>query len=129
MIVDIVASIAVVAGSLLAALGSVGLLLFPDVLTRMHAATKAATVGVIATVGAVLLAIAALAALVRAVRGPSVADRMVAIDTLLFIGVGGLGVYIVRTGDTTYVSLLVMAVLTAFVSTVVVARYIETRTE
>lgn len=80
-------------------------------------------------VAAALLAIAGLAAVIRAARGPSVADRMVAIDTLLFIGVGGLGVYIVRTGDTTYVSLLVLAVLTAFVSTVVVARYVEARSE
>lgn len=85
---------------------------------------------VVATNGAaVLLAVAALATVVRAVRGPSVADRMVAIDTLLFIAVGGLGTYIVRSGDTTYVSLLVITVLTAFVSTVVVARYIEAESD
>lgn len=76
-----------------------------------------------------LLAIAALASVVRVVRGPSVADRMVALDTLLFIGVGGLGVYIVATGDTTYIAVLVIAVLTAFISTVIVARYIEAETD
>lgn len=81
------------------------------------------------TIAAVLLATAAVASVVRVVRGPSVADRMVALDTLLFTGVGGLGVYIVRTGDTTYVPVLVVAVLTAFISTVVVARYIEAETE
>lgn len=80
------------------------------------------------TISAVLLGLAALAALVRVVRGPSVADRMVALDTLLFIGVGGLGLYIVSTGDTTYIGVLVAAVLTAFLSTVVVARYIEAET-
>jgi multisubunit Na+/H+ antiporter MnhF subunit len=53
---------------------------------------------------------------------------MVALDTLLFIGVGALGVYIARTGDTTYIPVLVVAVVTAFVSTVVVARYIEAET-
>lgn len=52
MIVDVLAAFAVVAGSLLAALGAFGLLRFPDVFTRMHAATKAATVGVIATTAA-----------------------------------------------------------------------------
>ena len=77
--------------------------------------------------GALLLA-AAMVTLVRIVRGPSVADRMVALDTLLFIGVGAVGVYVVRTGDTTYVSVLVVAVLTAFLSTVIVARYIEEET-
>ena len=75
-----------------------------------------------------LLAAAAAMTLVRAVRGPSVADRILALDMLLFIAVGGLAVYVVRTGDTTYVPILVVAVLTAFVSTVVVARYIEEET-
>jgi len=80
-------------------------------------------------IAGVLLAIAALASVVRVVLGPSVADRMVALDTLLFIGVGGLGVYIVSTGDTTYIAVLVVAVLTAFISTVIVARYIEAETD
>lgn len=80
------------------------------------------------TIAAAVLIAAALAATVRIIRGPSVADRMVALDTLLFIGVGGLGLMIIRTGDTTLLPLLVVAVLTAFLSTVVVARYIEEET-
>jgi len=52
MIVDALAAVAVVGGALLAALGGIGLLRFPDVFTRMHAATKAATVGVISTTAA-----------------------------------------------------------------------------
>lgn len=82
---------------------------------------------VIAIAGGMLLVAAALS-VARMVQGPSVADRMVALDTLLFIGVGGLGLYVVDTGDTTYVPVLVVAVLTAFVSTVIVARYIEAET-
>ena len=77
----------------------------------------------------VFLAIAALFALIRVVRGPSVADRMVALDTLLFIGVGALGIYIVSTGSTVFIPIAVVAVLTAFISTVVVARYIEAETD
>ncbi len=80
------------------------------------------------TIAGVLLALAAVGAIARVVLGPSVADRMVALDSLLFIGVGGLGVYIVATGDTAYVAVLVVAVLIAFISTVVVARYIEAET-
>ena len=83
----------------------------------------------VATVSGALLAFAALAALIRVVRGPSVADRMVALDTLLFVGAGALGVYIIATGDTTYLAVLVVAVLTAFISTVIVARYIEEETK
>ena len=81
------------------------------------------------TITAVLLAIAAVIAVIRVVRGPSVADRMVALDTLVFIGVGALSTYIVATGDTTYVAVLVVAVLIAFIGTVVVARYVEAETD
>lgn len=80
------------------------------------------------TIAGVFLALAALGATIRVVLGPTVADRMVALDTLLFIGVGALGVYTARTGDTTYIPVLVVAVVTAFVSTIVVARYIEAET-
>jgi len=82
----------------------------------------------VTTIAGVLLVIAATASVIRIVLGPSVADRVVALDTLLFIGVGALGVYVVRTGDTTYVPVLVVAVLVAFIGTVVVARYIEAET-
>ena len=49
MIVDIFTGVVMVGGSILIALGSIGLVRFPDVFTRMHSATKAATVGVIGT--------------------------------------------------------------------------------
>ena len=47
MIMDVIAIIAMVGGAALMAVGSFGLVRFPDVFTRMHSATKAATVGVI----------------------------------------------------------------------------------
>jgi multicomponent Na+:H+ antiporter subunit F len=84
---------------------------------------------IVTTIAGGLLTIGALAALIRLILGPSVADRMVAADTLLFIGVGGLGAYIVRSGDTTYVPILVVVVLIAFLGTLVVARYIEAETD
>jgi multicomponent Na+:H+ antiporter subunit F len=83
---------------------------------------------VAAIISGFFLVFAVLASVVRIVRGPSVADRMVALDTALFAGVGGLGLYIVATGDTTYLPVLVVAVLTAFISTIIVARYIEEET-
>jgi multicomponent Na+:H+ antiporter subunit G len=52
---EAVAAVLVVGGAALAALGSIGVLRFPDVLTRMHASTKAAGVGLIATTAAALL--------------------------------------------------------------------------
>lgn len=82
----------------------------------------------VTNISGALLVLSAAITMVRLVRGPSVADRMVALDTMLFLAVGGLGIYVVRTRDTTYLPVLVIAVLTAFLSTVVVARYIEAET-
>ena len=50
---------------------------------------------------------------------------MVALDTLLFIGAAALGTYIVRTGETAFVPVIVVVALVAFVGTLVVARAIE----
>jgi monovalent cation/proton antiporter MnhG/PhaG subunit len=60
MIVDIVGGSLVLVGAALMALGAIGLLRFPDVFTRMHAATKAATVGVIATTTAAAIEVGAI---------------------------------------------------------------------
>lgn len=60
IVVDIVAGTLMVGGTLLMAFGSFGLLRFPDVLTRMHAATKAATVGVVATTAAAAVTVDAV---------------------------------------------------------------------
>lgn len=47
--IDVLAGGAVMVGSTLALLAGFGLLRFPDVLTRLHASSKAASIGVIAT--------------------------------------------------------------------------------
>jgi monovalent cation/proton antiporter MnhG/PhaG subunit len=60
MIIDIIGGSLVVAGSALMALGAFGLIRFPDVFTRMHAATKVATVGVVATTTAASIEAGAL---------------------------------------------------------------------
>ena len=50
--IDAFAAVLLVGGAAIAAVGGLGLVRFPDVFTRMHAATKAATVGVIAMTAA-----------------------------------------------------------------------------
>ena len=44
---EVVASVLLVAGAALVAVAGLGLLRFPDVLSRMHAATKPATLGLV----------------------------------------------------------------------------------
>ena len=55
MIVDVVSGALLIAGCALAVVAGIGLLRFPDVFSRMHAATKPATLGLLlAAVGAAL---------------------------------------------------------------------------
>ena len=60
-------------------------------------------------------------------RGPTVVDRVIAVDGLIVVGVAALAVQAVRTGLGSFVPVAVVASLVGFVSTAVVARYIEGR--
>lgn len=73
------------------------------------------------------LAVAAVIALFRAVRGPSLADRIIAVDLILLLLAGGIAVQAVRTGTTLFVPVLIVVALVAFVGTIVVARFVEWR--
>jgi multicomponent Na+:H+ antiporter subunit F len=73
------------------------------------------------------LGISALLCLARIVRGDSLADRIVALDTLLIVIVIGIAVNTARTGTGTFLDVLLVAALIAFIGTVTVARHIERR--
>jgi multicomponent Na+:H+ antiporter subunit F len=73
------------------------------------------------------LAVAAAACLYRLVVGPSVPDRVVALDTLLYIVVIGIAVAAATAGDGSFLGVLVAAALLAFVGTTTVARFVEPR--
>ena len=73
------------------------------------------------------LSLAAGLDLVRLVRGPSVPDRIVALDALVQVAVAGISVAAAVTRDGTYLALLVAVALLGFVGTVTVARFVERR--
>ena len=73
------------------------------------------------------LVVAAVLCLVRLLRGDSVADRVVALDALIVVTVSGIAVHSARTGDGTFLDVLVVASLIGFTATVTVARFIEQR--
>jgi multicomponent Na+:H+ antiporter subunit F len=74
-----------------------------------------------------ILALSAVLCTVRLVRGSSLADRIVALDALLVVIVSGIAVHAARTGEGTYLDVLVVVALLGFVGTVTVARFIEHR--
>lgn len=73
------------------------------------------------------LALAAGLCVGRLVAGPSVPDRIVALDALLLVVVSGIAVAAARTGDGSYLAVLVAVALLGFVGTVTVARFVERR--
>ena len=91
--------------------------------------TIAATLPQIATDGAfALLLLAGLGAFARVVRGPSLADRVIALDLLSVTLVAFAAVYAVRSGEVAFLDVSLALALVAFFTTVVFARYVEQRT-
>lgn len=79
------------------------------------------------TIVLALLAIAGLLCLVRLLRGVSLTDRIVALDTLLVVIVSGIAVQAARTGNDAYLDVMVVAALLGFMGTALVSRFIEGR--
>lgn len=73
------------------------------------------------------LVVAALLLLARLLLGPSVPDRIVALDTLLQVVVAGIAVGAAATGRSAFLAVLVAVSLLGFVGTVLVARFVERR--
>lgn len=81
----------------------------------------------VASVCLVVLAVAAIGCTFHLARSRSVADRIVALDLLLIVIVVGIAVDAARTGEGTYLDLLVVFALVAFIGTVSAARFLEQR--
>jgi len=74
-----------------------------------------------------ILTLAGAGFAVRLVLGPSLADRVVALDGLLTISVMGIAAYGALVGTTVYAAVAVVVALVAFVGTAIYARFIERR--
>jgi multicomponent Na+:H+ antiporter subunit F len=63
----------------------------------------------------------------RLARGPSLADRALALDGLLITGVAAIATNAMQTGHGAFLPVAVAVTLVGFISTAIVARYIEGR--
>ena len=75
------------------------------------------------------LGIAAALFLFRLLRGPSLADRVIGIDGLIVTGMSMIIVRAMDTGQGAFLPTAVVLALVSFISTSVIARYIEGRGE
>ncbi|MFK5634345.1 MULTISPECIES: monovalent cation/H+ antiporter complex subunit F [unclassified Ornithinimicrobium] len=71
-----------------------------------------------------LLTAAALLSLIRVTIGPSVLDRVVAIDVLVSVVVCALGAHVALTDGSSTLTLLISLSLVGFMGSVAVARFV-----
>jgi len=80
---------------------------------------------IVVYIAGALFAVAALFAVVRIWRGPSILDRMVAADMLLSTLICVLGAEMVYNHHTRTIPILVVIAATAVFGTIAVARYVS----
>ncbi len=73
----------------------------------------------------VVLGMAALGFGFRLLRGPFLADRVMGLDGLLIVGVSCIAVHAMQTGSGAFLPVAVLVTLLGFISTAVIARFIE----
>jgi multicomponent Na+:H+ antiporter subunit F len=75
----------------------------------------------------VFLTVAAAAFLYRVLRGPSIPDRVVALDGMLSVVVSGIIIGAVSAGSPITLSTVLVVSLVGFVGTVALGRFVERR--
>jgi multicomponent Na+:H+ antiporter subunit F len=75
--------------------------------------------------GYVALAAAFVMAVVRMVRGPSLPDRIVALDMLAYLAVGFIALTSLVSGQPIFLDVALALALIAFLAVVAFARYVE----
>lgn len=72
-----------------------------------------------------LLSLSVLMVFVRLVIGPTLVDRVVALDLLTTIGISVVAAHAVATGQDVFLDVAILLALIAFLSTVAFANYVE----
>lgn len=75
----------------------------------------------------VALSIALLLAFIRLMKGPSLPDRVVALELIASIVVGLFGINAIETGVSAYLDIAIVLALTAFLVAIGFARFIQVR--
>ena len=76
-----------------------------------------------------LLSLSLLISLMRVIMGPSLPDRVVALDLVAFIVIAMIATYSISSGHPVYLDVAVVLALVAFLGTIAFARYVFLRAE
>jgi multicomponent Na+:H+ antiporter subunit F len=74
-----------------------------------------------------ILSISLILALIRVVRGPSLPERVVALDLMAPLGVGIIISYAMLTGRAVFIDIAIVVALISFLGTIAFSNYIERR--
>lgn len=74
-----------------------------------------------------MLILATLLAVVRIVRGPSLPDRVIALDLIGSVVAGIIAVYAIANDQPVFVDVAIVMALVIFIGTIAFARYLERR--
>ncbi|MFN2261687.1 MAG: cation:proton antiporter [Psychroflexus sp.] len=74
-----------------------------------------------------ILSVSSLLVFVRFIKGPSIVDRVVALDLLITISIGIIAVYSIINDKPTFLDISLVLALIAFLGTVAFAYYLEKR--
>ncbi|KAA3662208.1 MAG: cation:proton antiporter [Chloroflexi bacterium] len=85
------------------------------------------TIGLALSVALTLLAVTIVLSLVRVVRGPSLPDRVIALDLLISVAIAMTVVYAMVTDQPVFIDVATALALISFLGTVAFARYIDLR--
>jgi multicomponent Na+:H+ antiporter subunit F len=74
-----------------------------------------------------ILAVSVILVFVRFLKGPSIVDRVIALDLLITIGIGIITVYSIITNQSTFLDIAMILALIAFLGTIAFSYYLEKR--
>lgn len=74
-----------------------------------------------------VLSISVVLVFLRFIIGPSIVDRIIAVDLLVTIGIGIIAVYSILTDQSTFLDIALILGLIAFLGTVAYSTYLEKR--
>lgn len=70
-----------------------------------------------------LLSIAFLGLVYRIIRGPTLPDRIVGLDTLLAVAIGFISTLVIKTGFALYIDIAITVGLVGFIATLAISRF------
>jgi multicomponent Na+:H+ antiporter subunit F len=74
-----------------------------------------------------VLSLSVILVFVRFIKGPSIVDRVIALDLLITIGIAIIAVYSIITNQSTFLDIAMILALIAFLGTIAFSYYLEKR--